>query len=415
MFHLFRDYYTRIKGFSKNIRLFILAEIFIGIGMIFWFLLFNLYLQDGGYDKKSISDILLISNIAAVIFALPAGYFSGRYNHKMMLITSRISATLFFLFALSTLDKMSLGSLMFLAFASATFMGVVTGPFVMVNSARNERTYIFSINFIINLGGGVIGNILAGLIKEAIASYGVPSVMAYRYTMMSGVALSAIGIIPLFFIKTGKTAESTDEPIKLSQIRNWKWGFFAKAVIPSTLIGVGAGLIVQFLNLYFKDMFNSSDSSIGFYMSWQSITMALGVLIAPLIAEKLGKVNTIVLSELASIPFMLVLALTKNLELAVFAFVVRASLMNMAIPISNAFILELCKKEEQGILNALYTMNWSICWAFSAYLFGHIFKGNYPLTFFIAIGLYFASSILFYIFFRKSEGKGEVCEVKPYI
>lgn len=404
------EYYQRLKSFNKNIRLFILYGLLAYMGVIFWGLLFTLYLQEAGYDKKSIGDVLMVSNIAMALFALPAGYLVGRYNPKRILVLAAICSALAFIGTLSTLDKPSILVMVFLEATMGTFIGVVSGPFIMNNSTATERTYIFSISFIIMQGGGLLGNIIAGAVKDVMTQYGVPSLLAYRYTILSGVLLSVVGIIPLLYITASGFRKTEEKSICLSEITKWNWRLFLKATIPPTLISIGAGLIVQFMNLYFKDTFKSSDSSIGFYMSLGAISMAVGGLIAPILAEKIGKVNTIVGTELVSIPFMIVLALTRNIELAVVAFVLRATLMNMGSPISSTLTLELCRKEEQGILNALSMTTWSASWALSAWLFGQVFKGNYTVCFFVAVVLYFIAAILYYLFFHKEEKKLKTAE-----
>ena len=57
------------------------------------------------------------------------------------------------------------------------------------------------------------------------------------------------------------------------------------------------------------------------------------------LAERYGKVKTIVGTQLASLPFMVYLGFAGYLPLAVAAFVMRAALMNMSGPIANALIL----------------------------------------------------------------------------
>lgn len=399
------QYYQRLKGFNKNIRRFILFGLLTGIGLTFWGLLFTLYLQEAGYDKKSIGDVLMVGNIAMALFALPAGYLAGKYNPKRIMVLAAICSALALIGALSTLNKPTILSMVFLQATMGAFIGVVAGPFIMNNSTPAERTYIFSINFIIGQGGGLLGNVLAGIVKDMMTRYGVSSIPAYRYTILSGILIAVLGIIPLLFISRSGFRKTEEKTICLSEFTKWNWRLFLKATIPSTLVSIGAGLIVQFMNLYFKDTFKSPDSSIGIYMSLSAICVAIGGLVAPVLAEKFGKVKTVVWTELASIPFMIVLALTRHIEIAVAVFLLRATLMNMGSPISNTLILELCRKEEQGILNALTMTTWSASWALSAWLFGQVFKGDYTVCFFVAIVLYFIAAILYYLFFHKEEKK----------
>lgn len=396
-------YWQRIRLFSRNIRLLLISQLISGIGISFYFLFFNLYLKSADLDNQAIGKIQALTLMASVIAALPAGYLAGRFSHKAILILGQIGAIVFFLGALATLRLEIFLPLIFGAFACETFIRVVYGPFIMSNSGPAERTYIFSITFIIMISGGIFGNLIGGSLKDALNNWGVESLLGYRYIIMAGMLAGLLGLIPLWMIKTPRP-EPGQEPkrLRLSGFAKWDWKFFAMASISSGLVGIGAGLIVQFINLYFRDTFNSSDRNIGLYMALQSLAMAVGILAAPALAEKFGKVRTIVLTQIASVPFIFILALTADIRLAVFAFILRSALMNMSGPVSNAMLIEMCKKEEQGRLNAFLSVTWNLSWAVAAWLFGSALKGGYTESFYIAIGLYSLSAILFYVFFRNA-------------
>ena len=399
----FSLYKNRLGLFSRNVWFFLTGVFCIGLGMTFWNLLFNLYLQEAGYDKAFIGNVLALGNIAVAIAAIPAGLLTSRISLKTQIIGMQTLSALAFGIAIMMGRPPLIIAFVFTAFAFSTFVRVVGGPFVMRNSSPVERTYIFSTLFVIMLAGGVVGNALAGFLTDLLMNSGVDPIASYRYVILMGVGSSIIGVLPFFFIRTDDINTPSGAAPSLKNFRKLEWSLYIKAMIPHVLVASGAGLIVQFMNLYFKDVFNSNDQAIGIYMSAQACTMVFGIMLAPVLAERFGKVNTIVSSQLASLPFILVLAFTDNLPLAVAAFVTRSALMNMSSPIFNTLLMELSRPEEQGILNALFMMAWSISWAFSAFLYGRVLNADYTLCFIIATGLYLSSSILYYIFFRNAE------------
>jgi predicted MFS family arabinose efflux permease len=132
--------------------------------------------------------------------------------------------------------------------------------------------------------------------------------------------------------------------------------------------------------------------------------MLIGILAGPIMARKLGMVKTIVLTELLSIPFMMILAFTYSLPLAIIAFLVRGALMNMAQPIGSNLSMELVGKTEHALVNALLTLAWTGSWMISTAVGGRLIdKHGYTLPLLIAVGLYIISAILYFMFFRKSE------------
>ncbi|MBI4677341.1 MAG: MFS transporter [Elusimicrobia bacterium] len=412
---LLRLYWSRVRMFSRNIRLLLLGDLLIGLGMTFWGLLFNLYLKELGaglgYDEAGVGMFIgkttAIAQAAAALCALPAGFCAGRWDHKTVLIASHLLSLAAFVAAIVSPTPGGLHAFLFLAAGASVFFWVVTGPFTMENTTAEERTYVFTLAFALRLVGGVAGSILAGHLKEAAALSGLSQIAAYRGAILAGLGVSLLGVVPFLLIRGTRAAAVGERRLSLEGFRDWDWRYYGKALLPSCLLSVGAGLIVQFMNLYLKDTFpRLLDSQIGFYMSLQSATMVFGMLAAPLLAEKQGKVRTIVGTQIASLPFMLALALTHDLRVAVAAMLLRAALMNMSGPVSNTLVMELCRKREQGVLSALFTLNWNLAWAMSALAFGHM-KGDYQLMFFAAIGLYIASTTLYGFLFRGAEAELE--------
>src|SRR3989304_4980429 len=124
------------------------------------------------------------------------------------------------------------------------------------------------------------------------------------------------------------------------------------------------------------------------------------------LAKKLGMIKSIVFTELASIPFMLILAFTTDLAFAVGAFFIRGALMNMAQPISTHFAMEAVEEKEHPLINSLIALAWTLSWVFSAGLGGRrieLYSFAPPLV--IAAGFFVASSALYYYYFAKEEKK----------
>ncbi len=297
------DYIDKVRRFERNVIFFLLGSFLVGTGLMVWNLLFNLYLQERGFDKATIGFVLAIGNAAMGIMAIPSGILTYYIPMKKQLIGAQTLGAVFFVCALFAPDKYLLYAAIFFALGSMTAMRVVEGPFIMRNSKKEERAYVFGAMFIIMLGGGMMGFLFGGALKDVFIGLGSSNVGGYRAAMCVGILFSLLGTIPYFFIR--EPAASPDAPKrKKLNLRGLNWKFFGKALRPGLIVSTGAGLIVQFMNLYFKDVFNSSDSQIGVYMSGQSAAMAVGLMIAPALSDKIGKVKTIVFTQLASLPFM---------------------------------------------------------------------------------------------------------------
>ena len=84
-----------------------------------------------------------------------------------------------------------------------------------------------------------------------------------------------------------------------------------------------------------------------------SAFLAVATLLAPFVRERLGKVPAIVLTRLASVPFIIVIAFSQDigqylaptLSVAGVAYVLRVVLMNIAGPVASAFSMELLDRD----------------------------------------------------------------------
>jgi predicted MFS family arabinose efflux permease len=177
-----------------------------------------------------------------------------------------------------------------------------------------------------------------------------------------------------------------------------------KLFIPGVIVGIGAGLSIPFLNLYFKDVFRTATNVIGLFYGGQQVLMIVGLLIAPVIAERIGKIRTVVLSQLVSIPFLVMLGLTTNIIFAVIAFLVRAALMNMAQPLFTNYAMEKVKHDEQPFTNALLVIAWTAGWGVSASIGGYLIERfSYSIPFFATSILYLISTFVIHFFFAKKD------------
>ena len=115
-------------------------------------------------------------------------------------------------------------------------------------------------------------------------------------------------------------------------------------------------------------------------------------------------VRTIVFTQLASIPFMIILAFSKLFPLVVFAFLVRGGLMNMGHPIGTNFAMEVVPRSYHGLVNALLSFAWTSAWMISAYVGGLVIERHgYAVTLVVAAILYVISSALYFILFSRTE------------
>jgi MFS family permease len=201
---------------------------------------------------------------------------------------------------------------------------------------------------------------------------------------------------------------TTDTPscdtarLALRNVKNW--GFIGKYTSAVASVGLGAGMIVMFFNLFFTHEFPIDSGLLGVIFGVNTIILSLGNFLAPALADRIGKVRTVVLTEALSIPFLLTLSFADTLQLAVLGYIARNVLMNMAGPVSNAFFMEGLSKQERATAVGVVRSADAFVRAVAANIGGWLLAlGLYRLPYVLVSGLYVLGISFFFGFFRNKE------------
>src|SRR5260370_34800706 len=106
------------------------------------------------------------------------------------------------------------------------------------------------------------------------------------------------------------------------------------------LPGLGGGLFIPSFNIFFVQHLKASPSLFGLIDGGANAITALLTLVAPLLAKRLGRINTITLTRLASIPLLLTIGLTGILPLAAFLYLFRQGSMDISAGIRQVYSME---------------------------------------------------------------------------
>jgi predicted MFS family arabinose efflux permease len=278
------------------------------------------------------------------------------------------------------------------------------------NSRPEERMYLFSFDWSLMIVVGVIGGYLGGLLPDAFNSLlRLPTGAAgaadgYRLALVVSVVLALTAAVPILLTVEGtvRQRQKTADLLSLRNVQSHRT--IMKFMIPTGIIGFGAGFIVPLFNLFFKLKLEATTEQIGVISSLSSVTLALGTLVAPVLANKLGRVKSISLCQYLSMPFIMLVTLSPNLPMATAAFISRNALMNMAGPLTTSLQMESVTEKERSTTNGLMVMADNIPRAVTASVSGEMMAGSDFFSPFLFTTLtYFVASSLFFAFFRKLE------------
>jgi len=406
-----QQYFQRITKLSPNAKLYMVATALQGLSSGIWAVIFNLYLnlKAVGFQPDFIGLMFTVSAIATGLVALPAGLLCERLGPKKALLIG-FMANFVNLAQIVILQP----SILLVASLSSGLIGTVAwvaaAPFMMENSTQEERTYFFSVDWAIMIIMGVIGNYMGGLMPNLLNTFlGLPtgangSPIGYRISLGISMALALTMVIPVLLIKEDRMLQrqKISDLISFRNIRSHRT--ILKFMIPTAMIGFGAGFIVPLFNLFFSLKFSASLEQIGLISSLSSITLGIGTLAAPALSKRLGRVKSIAVCEFLSMPFIMLMTLAPNLALASSAFITRNALMNMAGPISSTLQMELVTETERATTNGLMVMADGVPRALTAWVSGRMMtESDFYTPFLITTLTYFIASSLYFMFFRKAE------------
>lgn len=405
MSDVLKTYLLRIRQFSRNARLYLVSAILSGAAFGVYRLLFNFYALSLDLDQSIIGHIITINSITALALALPLGYLADTLGRKNSLLLGGILVSL-------AVAAMVLWPSEGLFYAMAVVMGaaqslsaVTMAPFLLENSGVEERTYLFSLSQGLTMTASFIGNSVGGYLPTWIGqARGVEATSSTAYAGALGIiaVVSVLAILPLLALRTPRLAaaeRSLFAPVSYA-VRNI--GTIGKMVLPMLITSIGAGLFMPFMNVFFRVVHNQPDPVIGNVLAWGALFMGIGLIIAPPIADRIGKIQLVVISQALSIPFLALLGFAPWFWMSALAHYVRLSLMNMGGPVYNAFVMERVEPKSRAMVASLTSMAWNFGWAFSPSLSGWMqVEYGFGPVYLSVIVIYTLSVFLYWAFFWK--------------
>ncbi|UAC47744.1 MFS transporter [Bacillus aquiflavi] len=406
----YREWIGQFNKFNKNIKLSIWSTILLQIGLGIFMVIYNFYIRELGFSERTNGQVIAMTSLATAMILIPAGLLSDRYGRKNILLLGIGSSgvVLFFRSIIELETLLMTGA--FLTGLTIAFVQVASIPWLAENSKPDQRVHLFSIHFAVMTGANVIGNLVGGVMTDLLSIY-FPILLSLRLTLLFGSVLFLAGVIPVFRFKEVKSKTSPENiekektPAKRELIED-KRGIkiIILFAIAQLIIGIGSGLVIPYLNLYFADRFHASNSAIGFIISLGQAATAFAMIIGPAVVRKFGEVKAVVILQLLSLPFLLLTAFTQQLWLAAIGFLFRQALMNAGNPIQMSLMMSKVDDSMKGLANSINQMVFNIGWA----VMGPISTGivikygaywGYALVFSVTASLYFIASIYFFVVF----------------
>jgi MFS family permease len=416
------SYIQKLKRFTRNAWMVLIFSTLTGAVFGVFRLLFNFYvLSLGGYDERFLGTLTSVSSAASLVAAIPAAYLADRFSQKRVLLVAGFIGALALLgLVLMPYRPFLIGFNILNGLTQSLYM-VTISPFLMRNTTEDERLYVFSLNFGFRTLAGFVGNMFGGLLPMwlgGMVGASPTDTPAYQLALGTMTLVSLLSIIPIAFIRM--LPPDPDQQLEMP------WTLMARhsraltrIILPNLVIGLGAGLMMPFMNLYFRNVFDQPDAVIGWLFGLDAVAMTITQFIAAPLADRIGKISTVVLTEALSVPFLITLGLAAWVvptgrgsistwfAIAAVAYLFRVGLMNLGNPVYQTFVMEYVQPEVQALAASFTSISFQLGWVFSPNLSGW-FQATYGELGFVPVFLttsvfYIVSIIMTWAFFRNAE------------
>jgi MFS family permease len=224
--------------------------------------------------------------------------------------------------------------------------------------------------------------------------------VAYGGSLMVVTVVFALSALPLFFLRRQRVSSADKSVFAPLNFAGKHPALLGKLISPLLITSIGAGMIMPFMNVFFRNVHKQPDPVIGNLFAWGSLAMGIGLLIAPPLAERFGKIQLVVVTQGLSIPFLILLGFAPIFWLSAVAYYIRLTLMNMTAPIYETFVMEKVDSSARATVASLAAMSWSFGWTISPMVSGWLqVRYGFAPPFLVTIILYTIAVFLYWAFF----------------
>ncbi len=402
----FLKYYKKLE---KHILQFIVAEFFLQLINAAFMTIMLIYMAKVGYKDFESASFVSYRFLGVLLFAFPLGLIiKGRKLKPIFYASSILTPTIAFVI-LEAIDQQIdwlLYLSLFLWGISFTGIQISALPYILRNAKKETHTEAITLSYSTwSVAGIVSGTIIFGLKNIN------PQLFDEKLILQIISGMGFLCTVTIFSIKQKEIVPTITK--KRRNLKNFDWLIIIKALVPTLIIAVGAGLTIPFIGLFFFKVHGLDSDKFAILSAFATAIVFGVVLFVPVLKSKLGYKKAIPITQLIAIAALIILALTEiigawyAIYLAIAMYLIRQPLMNMAGPMTSDLVMKYVGEKNQEMMSALTAAVWSGSWFISSVIFQILRKVGlqYVYVFLITAALYLFGVLMYYLLILDYEKK----------
>ncbi|HEY1038287.1 MAG TPA: MFS transporter [Bacteroidia bacterium] len=410
----FRNTIRNYAKIDKPVRLVIAAEFFIQLVNIAFMNMQPLFMKAEHYSNAEIASLTVTRFAGVLLFALPLGIIIRGKKVKNLFMLASFFVPFFALFNVFSIQLHNVALIhlsQFMWGASFTFMQIPIIPFILRNCNKEAHTAGIALSYSTYSFAGIASGLIISMLD-------LINPIFFNEKMVL-ILISLSGFIGVWIMQKVQLEERTVEKKHKIKIKgSYDWLLICKALAPTLIIAIGAGLTIPFISMFFFDVHQFDKGDFSVISSMAAILVAWASLMVPAVKNTIGYKVAIPTSQSLAVVSLVALATTQYYSqvpvavvIAVVCYLLRQPLMNMAGPMTTEIVMNYVGKKNQEIASALISAIWNgsyvLSGIFVAIMFAH--KVAYVNIFLITASLYALGVAWYYALvldYNKREKRG---------
>jgi MFS family permease len=412
---------TKLKEYTKLDRSIIhltIVEFFVQLINVSFIAILPLYMKAEHFSDAQYAHFTSYRYLGMLALALFVGmYIKGRRILPLIYIASA-GVPFFALLMVIGVHFHSTALILFahLLWGTAyTFIQIPILPYILRNAPKEQHTLAITLNF----ATWSIASIFGGLVIALFNGYD-NHLFSERNLLF---AIATVGFSSVYFVSRISKKEYIPETAnKTGNLKDYDWRIISRALIPTTIIAIGAGFTIPFMGLFFSNVHSMSTATFSFLNFITAVLVTIVAIYVPSIKSRFGYQRAVPTTQSFAICALIIMATTQyyaqwsmSVYIAAVFYLLRQPFMSAAVPMTSEITMKYVGERNREMVSALTSSIWSGSAYFSAIGFGILRHLDVPYVniFLITAAVYILGVTMYYFLlvdYYKKEKAGVITD-----